>query len=250
YVTIVKSAGQRTKKASSRSENRQQSPATLDQQTNPTQVTEALLAPSSAESEQSTDQRVQIRQTLEAQLAKKVASQKIGYVMLGFGSLALVLSVILASTILAFIGLGLTFWGVLVFFVRPQKYVRSDLMDATAQSSLKSIDEIMVGMGYRERGVYIRSGSGKAVVFIPTEPFSVIPASPANDQTFLENPKGLVVTPPGLALANLIEKKLGFDLMDCGVEKLVQTLPKVLVDDLEIVRDVEIEVKGDFIEFK
>src|SRR5208337_4504399 len=252
YVTIVKSAGHRARKTSSLSENQQRSSATLEPPTKRAeQFTEALLSPSSGESEQSTDQHPQIRQTLEAQLAKKVASQKIGYVMLGFGSLALVLSVIITSTILAFIGLGLTFWGVLVFFVRPQKYVRSDLMDATAQSSLKSIDEIMVGMGYRERGVYIRSGSGKAVVFIPTQPFSLIPASTTvNGQTFLEGPKGLVITPPGLALSNLIEKKLGFDLMDCGVERLVQTLPKVLVEDLEIVRDVEIEVNGDFIEFK
>jgi|SRR5208282_3414378 len=251
YVTLVKSTEQKASKTSQRSKNQQRSSASIEQQTKPAgQATEALLVTSPVDSEQS-QEHLQRRETLEAQLARKIASEKIGYVMLGIGSLALLLSVVFTSTILAFIGLGLTFWGALVFFVRPQKYVRSELMDATAQSSLKSIDEIMVGMGYHERGVYIRSGSGKAVVYIPTQPFSMIPASTTVDgQTFIQNPKGLVVTPPGLALSNLIEKKLGFDLIDCGVERLVQTLPKVLVEDLEIVRDVEIEVKGDFIEFK
>jgi ligand-binding sensor protein len=48
----------------------------------------------------------------------------------------------------------------------------------------------------------------------------------------------------------LIEKKLGFKLNNCGVEALVEALPKVLVEDLEIVKDVEIEIKGDYVRFK
>lgn len=248
YVTLVRSTTQRTGKTGALSENPQNPLAAPEHQ-----VTEALLMPSPRELGQPADAYLQKEHGLEARLAKwNVASEKMGYVMLGIGFLALVISVIFTSTILAFIGLGLVFWGILVFFIRPQKYARTELMDATAQSSLKSIDEIMVGMGYSERGVYIRSGSGgNAVVFVPTEAFSRIPSSTAVEgQTFLENPKGLVVTPPGLALAKLIENKLGFELKDCGVEKLVRTLPKALVEDLEIVRDVEIEVKGDFIQFK
>jgi len=248
YAPIVKSTAS---KPNRRSKAQQQSATLSEQGTKPERrVTESLLVPTER-SAQAADQRSQIRQTLEAQLARKVASERIGYAMLGVGSLALILSIIFTSTILAFVGLGLTFWGVLVFFVRPHKYVRSDLMDASAQSTLKSIDEIMVGMGYHERGVYVRSSSGKAVVFVPTQPFSMIPAGTAVDaQTFLEDPKGLVLTPPGLALSNLIEKKLGFELVDCGMEKLVQTLPKVLVEDLEIVRDVQVEVREDFVEFR
>ena len=48
----------------------------------------------------------------------------------------------------------------------------------------------------------------------------------------------------------MIEKKLGFKLKNCGVEALAEALPKVLVEDLEIVKDVEIEVKGDSVRFK
>jgi hypothetical protein len=176
----------------------------------------------------------------------------VGIFLLGVGMAALMAAVIAASSILVFIGLGLTLWGTLTFFIQPKNYVRSDLMNATAISSLKTIDHMMVGMGYREKGVYMSAGnSEKAVVFVPSEPFSMIPQlSGSEDKVFLNNPEGLLVPPPGLALAGLIENKLGFKLKDCGVEAIVEALPKVLVEDLEIVKDVEIEVKEDSVRFK
>jgi len=177
----------------------------------------------------------------------------VGGLLLGIGLSALVASIVFVSTILSFIGLGLTLWGSLMFFIQPKNYVRSDLMNATAISSLKTIDKMMMGMGYRERGVYIQvHDSDKAVVFVPSEPFSMIPqlSSFEEDRTFLSDPAGLLLPPPGLALAGLIEKKLGFKLKKCGLEALVEALPRVLVEDLEIVKDVEIELKEDSVHFK
>jgi hypothetical protein len=215
------------------------------------QVTQALLEPiqKMQESEAETSQILSETQILRKQ---RHTATIIGYFMLGIGLTVLVASVVLTSTILAFVGLGLTFWGLLAFFIQPNKYVKSDLMNATAVSSLKTIDKMMLGMGYREKGVYIRAGdSEKAVVFVPSEPFSMIPQiSEIEDRTFLSNPEGLLVPPPGLALSALIENKLGFKLKNCGIETLVEALPKVLVEDLEIVKDVEIEVKNDSIRFK
>jgi hypothetical protein len=42
-----------------------------------------------------------------------------------------------ASTVLAFIGLGLTFWGALFLFARPIKFVKSILLDFTAISTIQ-----------------------------------------------------------------------------------------------------------------
>ncbi|MGA3406322.1 MAG: hypothetical protein ABSD49_11380 [Candidatus Bathyarchaeia archaeon] len=195
-------------------------------------------------------------QVLESQLGSQRrrtrAAGLVGYMLLGMGLLAVAVSILFSSTILAFIGLGLAFWGMLMFFVRPHNYVRSDLLNATAMSSLKTIDNIMLDMGYREKGVYIPTeGPDRTVVFVPTEPFSAIPtAADVAGKTSLTDPAGLLVVPPGLALANLIEKKLGFKVKDCGVETLIRSLPKVLIEDLEIVRDIQTEVKGDQVEFK
>ncbi len=217
------------------------------------QVTQALLKPSS-----STDETLKGQQRLQIQtVPERIRSEYMFYFLIAIGLVAIVFSVVLTSTILAFVGLGLAFLGILAFFVRPQRYVRSDLMNATAMSSLKSIDEMMVGMGYRERGVYLPAASGTAVVFVPSEPFSRLPSpskisqsTSVDDQMFLHDPDGLMLVPPGLALANLIERKLGFDLKNCGVELLIRTLPRVLVEDLEIARDVDFEVEGDSIKVK
>jgi len=216
------------------------------------QVTQALLQPleDMKRSELQTEQLLTETQLLRKQRRNTTL---VGCLLLGIGLAALLAAIVFASTILTFIGLGLTLWGSLMFFVQPKNYVRSDLMNATAISSLKTIDKMMMGMGYREKGVYIQAhDSDKAVVFVPSEPFSMIPQLSGfeQDRTFLSDPAGLLVPPPGLALAGLIEKKLGFKLRNCGLETLVEALPKVLVEDLEIVKDVEIEVKEDSVHFK
>jgi len=215
------------------------------------QAAQALLEPiqKMQESEAETKEILSESQLLRKQ---RRTTTLVGFLLLGVGMITLVAAIVFASTISAFIGLGLTFWGLLAFFIQPNKYVKSDLMNATAISSLRTIDKMMVGMGYREKGVYMRAGdSDKAVVFVPSEPFSMIPEiSNADDKIFLSKPEGLLVPPPGLALAALIEKKLGFSVRNCGVETLVQALPKALVEDLEIVKDVEIEVRGDSVRFK
>ena len=176
----------------------------------------------------------------------------VGVFLLGIGMIALIAALVFASTISTFIGLGLTLWGMLSFFIQPSSYVKADLMNAAAISSLKTIDLMMVGMGYGEKGVYVPAKDlEKVAVFVPSEPFSYIPdESDIKDEMFLSNPHGLLVPPPGLALAALIQNKLGFKLKNCGVEALIEALPKVLVEDLEIAKDVEIEVDQNAVRFK
>jgi len=181
----------------------------------------------------------------------------VGSLLLGLGLSLLAGAIVYSSTILAFIGLGLTFWGALAFFVQPKDYVRTDLMNASGISSLRAIDNMLLATGYREKGVYIRqhdfdTDSDRPVVFVPSAPFSKIPQLSGfeDNGTTLKDPAGLLISPPGLAIATLIEKKLGFKLKDCGVEALAEALPKVLVEDLEIVKDVEIEMKDDYVRFK
>ena len=170
--------------------------------------------------------------------------------MIVAGVLALGLSVYSASTILVFMGLGLTFWGAILLFIRPQKYVKSVLMDSTALSSMRTIDRIMTNLGYLEKGIYIPGNPERAVVFVPSEPFGRIPkASEIEGQTFIENPKGIAMIPPGLALANLIEKQLGVDLRKISLETLGERLPKLMVEDLEMAKNFEMHVSGDEVHF-
>lgn len=236
--------------ARSRTTSMQRSLSTLTEQRVPDASPQDLREDTSTLEVPKTERSAELKSVLKVERQRAV-TDVVGFLLLGIGLVALTASVMLASTILVFIGLGLIFWGMLAFFIKPQRYVRSDLMDATALSSLKTIDKMMLGIGYREMGVYIPTDKEKAVVFVPSEPFSRIPTTGAlQDGTFVQDPIGIVVVPPGLALANLIEKKLGFRMKNCGVDQVLQAIPKVLVEELEIARDVEIEVRGDKVHFK
>jgi hypothetical protein len=255
YSELLRSRWKKTRDLNSQiSEIVTQRTLTVDQNVEGAgEVTQALLQPPISTEAQFEELLETQKQPSQSRLLRrqKSASTLVGYFLLGIGLLALIVSILVSSTIFAFIGLGLTFWGVLSFFVQPKNYMQSGLMSATAISSLETIDKMIVGMGYREKGVYLRTdGPEKVVVFVPSQPFSRIPSSPNLGGTFINDPEGLLLPPPGLALSSLIEKKLGFDLRDCGVEPLVQALPKVLVEDLEIARDVEIELKGNHVRFK
>jgi hypothetical protein len=139
------------------------------------QVTQAMLQPIQ-EVQRSELQRQELLAETQVLRKQRRNTTLIGCSLLGIGLSVLASSVVFGSTILAFIGLGLTLWGTLAFFVQPKNYVSSDLMNATGISSLKTIDNILLAMGYREKGVYIRAhDSDRAVVFVPSEPFSMIP---------------------------------------------------------------------------
>lgn len=180
------------------------------------------------------------------------SSALIGYGLAGFGGLSLILAVVFTSTVLAFIGLGLTFWGALLLFIRPRHYVRTDLMDSTALSSLTNIDRVITGLGYNEKGIYIPvNNPEKAVVFVSSHPLKEIPtAAQVERQTFVKDPEGITIVPPGMALANLFEKELGVKFTEWSLEKMVERLPKLLIEDLEMVQDCIIRIDGDRVGFK
>ena len=168
------------------------------------------------------------------------------------GVASMISSLFYSSTILALIGLGLTFWGVVLLYTRPHPYVRSDLMDSTALSSFRTIDRVMTGLGYREKGVYIPVGNPeKVIVLVPSEPLTRIPKpQEILERTFLENPKGVIITPPGLSLAALIEKELAADFEKLTLHDLSKRLARPLVENLEVAQDFDMNVNGEHVEVK
>ena len=183
---------------------------------------------------------------------RRSSSELIGYSLAAVGALSLIISVVFTSTVLAFIGLGLTFWGALLLFIRPRHYIRTDLMDSTALSSLKTIDRVITGLGYNEKGIYIPVGNPeKTIVFVPSHPLMQIPkAEQVENQTFVKNPEGITIVPPGMALANLFEKELGVKFSEWSLEKMTERLPKLLIEDLEMVQDCTIKTEGDRVSFR
>jgi len=193
---------------------------------------------------------------LELWKYKRKPSGVAGSILLFLGAIALASSIIYVSSILAFIGLGLTFWGVLFLFVRPIRYVKSSLLDSTAISTLTNVSRVMAGLGYRGKGIYLPSrylkGLKGATVFISSKEDSIIPTLEeiSKENVFLKNPDGICLTPSGLGLVNLFEEELGTNFAKVNLKYLQDNLPTLFVEGLEIAKDFEMRTQGNMVHVK
>jgi len=181
------------------------------------------------------------------------------------GALSLILSIINPrapfitenTQILVFIGLGLVFWGVLFFLVRPIHYVKSSLLEATAISFYTTIDRIKKDMKYKSKSYYIPpypkevyipehlKGLKEMIVFVSANDETDLPSIEeiAESRFMLENPKGMIVTPPGLGLVEQFEKELRGNLTKIDLEDLCEVLPKIILEDLQLAEEVVMEAE-------
>jgi len=195
---------------------------------------------------------------------RRLPSSKIGFTLLIIGSLVLIASFVATSTVLAFIGLGLTFWGALFLFAKPIKFVRSTLLDSTALSFYTTIDRIIDDLNYKGKPIYIPPypqeaylpeylrGLKEMVVFISAEETTTMPTidEMAKKQFLLKNPKGICVTPPGFGLASFFEKELRADFTKIDLDSLYNSLPTVIVNNLELASNFEIDAEKELIHVK
>jgi hypothetical protein len=178
---------------------------------------------------------------VQARAKRNDQIQKVGLVLLASGAAAIVSSIILEASILALVGLGIFYWGILFLFVKPTKYVRAEIMDSWTVSSLRIIDRLLHNLKW-EKGVYLPPNyfeDCEGGVFLTNNGVTVDEV--ANKESFA-NPKGLLIIPPGLGIVNLIEKKLGKDLSEVDIDFLRNSLFKVLVEELELVQEFHMNI--------
>ena len=194
---------------------------------------------------------------LELKKIRSIPSGKISLVFTVPGVLSLIFSVIENSQILAFIGLGLTFWGALFFFVRPIRYVESSLLDSSAISSYSTLYRIIKGLKYRGKGYYIPLypkevhflgdpvGAKDTIAFISADRDTNMPSIDeiAKSKFLLQNPKGICVAPPGLGLLTQFEKKLKGGNKKIQLDDLCEVLPQLIVDDFQLAREIEMKTE-------
>jgi hypothetical protein len=192
---------------------------------------------------------------LELRKAKHVSSAGIGIVFMVPGVLSLVFSIFYSSQVLAFIGLGLTFWGALFLFVRPVGYVKSSLLDSAAISSYSTIDRIVKDLKYKGKSYYIPpypkevylpeylKGLKDMIVFISADSGAGMPTIEeiAKGRFLLENPKGICVAPPGIGLLTQFEKELRVDITKIELEELCERLPQLILENFQLVKEIEMK---------
>jgi len=195
---------------------------------------------------------------------KQTPSSKIGIGFLVSGCVVLLASVVASSTVLAFIGLGLAFWGGLFLFTRPVKFVTSTLLDFTATSSYITIDRITEDLHYKGKPIYVPpypkegrlpeylKGLKEMIVFIPAEDTVAMPTieEMAKKQFLLKNPQGICIAPPGYGIVNLLETELKTGFTQIEVDQLYTSLPTIIVSSLELAKEFEINPENDLIHTK
>lgn len=172
-------------------------------------------------------------------------------ILIAVGIIALALSIVTNSTILAMIGLGLVFWGVILSYIQTGEYVKSKIFDATALSMLASLNQIIQESRCKGKAVYLQpkyfNELDTVTIYIPKRRIAKLPLPEQTRkrewQPLTRDIQGIIVTPPSLELTKLFETTLKKSFTKTSLNYLQQKMPKLLIEDLEIATDFEMVIK-------
>jgi len=184
-------------------------------------------------------------------LHKITPTKLVSWFLLALGLTALAFSIIYTSSILAFIGLGLTFWGALTLYITTEEYVKQTLLDHTITPSLVALNQILTELKYQGKPIYLPPKYLKdfetTKIYIPKNTNTNLPTpeeiQQQENKTFLKNPEASLITPPGISLSKLLEQTLGTSFTKVKLENLQENLSKLFIEDLEIAENIEIQTK-------
>jgi len=198
------------------------------------------------------------------EMPEKITTQKtnltkaITWTFLGIGAISLILSVIYPSSILAFIGLGLVFWGAILAYIQPEQYTKKVILDSTVIPSLETLNKIIKELNYRGEAInlppkYLKDPEASKI-YISKQKNEKLPKPETTlkneNQLFIENPQGMLLTPPGAQLSKLFEKRLDTKFAQTNLEYIMRNIPKLIIYDLELAENIEIETENNKIKTK
>ena len=200
--------------------------------------------------------------SVSARRTPNLRSEKLAASLLIIGGTTfLALSIVYDSSILALIGLGTLFWGLILTYIGNKEYVRKILLETSTSSQLAIINKVIQETDY----------AGNAIFFPPTyfnipETYRAYIQKDKNSRLptlrtiyredprffvkFIEKPPAMLITPPGSELVMLFEKKLKTKFSMMNLNDLEANLPKLLVEDLEMVHYFEMTVEKEAIHVK
>ena len=172
--------------------------------------------------------------------------------VLTLGAMSLVVSIISTSSILAFIGLGLVFWGIIFAYVKTEEFVKKSLMDSTISSQQLTVAQVLQQLGCKGKPVQLPPryfvNSEAIKVFIPEARESKLPRleliQREGARFFVTNPSGVLLSPSGAGLAKIFEETLETNFNRVDTQYLENHLPKLIVESLEIAQAFKLEIKN------
>jgi len=176
--------------------------------------------------------------------------------LIAIGTTSLAFSIIYASSILALIGLGLLFWGITFVYVSTDEYVKRILLETMVSSQVVTLNHLLQTLEFVGNTIYLPPkyfrNTDTYGVYIPKDRLTKLPTPEMMPEeqpdflfSFIENPKAVLITPPGAQLAQLFEKTLATNFNRVNLEYLQQNLPELLIEELEIVQSFSMEIEND-----
>jgi len=185
-----------------------------------------------------------------------VGSAKV--MMFLLGAISLAASVRYGSSTLAFIGLGLVFWGAVLLYIRPGECTKKVLLEAALSPSLTTVNQLIQELGYTGEATYLPpkffTNPETTMICVSEYRHAILPTpeqvQPYEGQPLARAPQGLLLTPSGVQLSRLLEKSFGKSFLQTDLENLRRNLPRIFIEDLEIVQNLEIRAQNDMAEEK
>ncbi|MCW4024093.1 MAG: hypothetical protein NWF01_03545 [Candidatus Bathyarchaeota archaeon] len=174
------------------------------------------------------------------------------------GALCIILSVFYTNQILAFVGLGLIFWGAIFSFTHVGNMVEASFMDSTAKSNYSTLNRIMNNYAFTGKGYYIPAYPSDVViprylhslreslVFITNESYKGPPSidDMVKGKFLSSNTNGLFVTAPGYDLLSDFEAELKVDLSTVKSSDVFELLTRSIIES-NLAKNVKISFKAE-----
>jgi hypothetical protein len=189
----------------------------------------------------------------------EIIPEKLMYsTLIAVGTLSLVLSIVYVSSFLALIGLGLIFWGLTLTYIRTEEYVKKILLDKSTSSQIATVNKVISAASMTGNAMFLpptyfkvpdvyKAYISKDINARPPTPELMNKQEPQFFTESLQNPPALLLTPPGAELARFFEKELKTNFQEVNLPYLQVNLPKLLVDDLEIVKYFNMDINNNII---
>jgi hypothetical protein len=153
--------------------------------------------------------------------------------------------------ILTFIGLGLTLWGLLLFYISQPRSIPRKVFDVLSFSMVRSIDAIVDELYHGEGVVHfyhaIGNGLAQGYIYFAHQPNGAVQnyVQLSSQKISQDDLNGTFIPSPSQGLLDLFERELNVDLAKIDFSFLERTLPDILVEELKLVDYFLIEGNDD-----
>jgi hypothetical protein len=161
------------------------------------------------------------------------------------------------SAIPVLTGLGLIFYGALLFYMTPEPYILATVLDSTTLSMLTSLNQLLRTKGANSKAIYLPvrptvRNKEQVVITTTTQSANLQTTYNASTNQRLTQapPKEIFLDPPGAQLTNLFEQTLHTKFIHKDLSYLQQNLPHLLINEYEMANELEFQISEERVYMK